>query len=137
MASMPTAGDDGNPIRASDFIGLAPGGTSPDSLSTFKEHLLQMFSVDYGGDDETIKSNAWTFVSMSHGLFYNGHHSDGVIDAFVEELVKRLESKPTEDWSNPLLNALYVTAGEFLGLMKTVEHQLYLSDHARLLGGSR
>lgn len=135
MTTLANTGGEGNP-RLSDFVGLAPGGTSPDSLSTFKEHLLQMFSVDYGGDHETIESNVCTLVSMANGLFYKGSYSKVAMEAFVDELVRRLESKPTEDWSNPLLNALYITAGEFLGLMKAVEHQLYLDDHARLCGGA-
>jgi hypothetical protein len=49
------------------------------------------------------------------------------LDAIARELVERLKSDLTPDDNvDPLLNALYLVAGEFLGLMHEVKRKRYL-----------
>ncbi len=114
--------------KTAEFYGLGPRGTDPGSLECFKNHLIYMFD----NDDELLSTH--TFVALANGLFFKGHYRKETIQAFAGALIERMSSKQVADDSDPLLNALYLAAGEFLGLMHEVERKRYLADHESRLG---
>lgn len=103
-----------------EFLGLGPRGTDPENLTSFKNHLIYMFD----NDDDLVCTD--TLVSMANGLFCKGPYREETIHAFKYAVVKRLTAEHVIDDSDPLLNALYLAAGEFLGLMHEVERERYL-----------
>jgi hypothetical protein len=137
--TLPKVTDEGKPVvsyedaqKTAEFYGLGPKGTDPQSLTSFKDHLIHLFGLD---DDECLSTR--TLVGLANGLFFKGHYRKETIVKFAEAFVGRMSSDHVSDDSDPLLNALYLAAGEFLGLMHEVERERYFTDRESRLGGSK
>jgi len=102
--------------------------TGPDPVlkyDTFIAHLERVFDPkDHG------RSNTRTLIELASGLFFDGFYDASVTrETFADELSKRLKSSAGAGYdADPLVKALYLVAGELLGLMHEVRRKRYLAE---------